>query len=323
MPSPPPPPPPAPLTGLPVSSEDVLDRPVLAVKIDNHTAARPHVGLDRADVIYEEQVEGGITRFIALFHSRDASRVGPIRSARVNDISVLRDWGRPLLAYSGAARYVRDQLRTARLVRVPHATDWWRDRGRPAPHNLFAGTKILWRAARGTTATAPEALFSFGEVAAPPPGKAATASPGPDATGSPAVTPEPAWPRARTLRIPFAGSNWTAAWSYHAKTGLYRRSHGSAPHKLANGSRVTARNILVLHFKTRPPGPRAPHPQPEIIFEGSGKATLLRDGIRIDGRWSRANGRTTFTDGQGRPFVFAAGATWVELVPRGVPTRYA
>ncbi|HET9769741.1 MAG TPA: DUF3048 domain-containing protein, partial [Acidimicrobiia bacterium] len=91
----------SPLTGLPMDIKR-SKRPALVVKIDNAPKARPQVGLNQADVVFEEGVEGGITRFAALFHSEESKPVGPVRSARTTDIKLLSALRHPLFAYSGA-----------------------------------------------------------------------------------------------------------------------------------------------------------------------------------------------------------------------------
>ena len=91
-----------PLTGLPSDDEARRTRPALVVKIDNNIGARPPVGINQADVVYEEEIEAGYTRFAAVFHSQDADPVGPIRSARISDIALLGNLNRPMLAWSGA-----------------------------------------------------------------------------------------------------------------------------------------------------------------------------------------------------------------------------
>ena len=89
----------SPLTGLPASS----GAPVLAVKVDNSPAGRPWTGVEDADVVYVEPVEGGTTRLLAVFSSRLPASVGPVRSARESDVTVLGAYGRPALAFSGSA----------------------------------------------------------------------------------------------------------------------------------------------------------------------------------------------------------------------------
>ncbi len=90
-----------PLTGVPAPGGSVPQRPAMAVKIDNYPAGRPQSGLDKADVIFEEPVEGGITRFAAVFQCQDAALIGPVRSARNIDIGILGQLGNPLLAHVG------------------------------------------------------------------------------------------------------------------------------------------------------------------------------------------------------------------------------
>lgn len=318
----PPPPVLAPFTGRVASSSAIARRGVLAIKIDNATAARPHVGLDLADVVYEEPVEGGITRFIALFHSRDARTVGPIRSARLADIDILGDYGRAILAYSGAAGYVEKELRSAdHLILMRHGAFgslYRRDRSRRAPHNLFSSTTALYGAARPKPTLEVPPLFSFEDAIPEPP----EPSPSPSATATPAA----AWPSGKSVRIPFSSAAWTAVWRYNAATGLYRRWHGSNPHRVASGKQITAANVIVMKVRARP-GSRADgagNTTPQLTLVGSGAATLLRDGVRIKGTWRRASlsAATTFTDQLGRPFVLASGNTWIELVPTSKSASY-
>ncbi len=80
-----------PLTG--VETDDPLeDRPVVSVKIENTPSARPQAGLDRADIVFEQIVEGGVTRFTALFPSDLPEEVGPTRSGRLVDVPILEPW---------------------------------------------------------------------------------------------------------------------------------------------------------------------------------------------------------------------------------------
>ena len=78
------------------------DGPILVVKIDDTFAAHPQAGLEDADVVYIEQVEGGLTRLAAVFSSKIPDVIGPVRSARISDIELLEQFGRVAFAYSGA-----------------------------------------------------------------------------------------------------------------------------------------------------------------------------------------------------------------------------
>src|SRR5919109_5226405 len=106
-----------PLTGLP-HDPAAPARAVLIVKIDNAPKARPQAGINDADVVVEEGVEGGVTRFATLFHSHDAPSVGPVRSARTTDLLFAQQLGRPLFSYSGANAVFADLVRKAPLVDV-------------------------------------------------------------------------------------------------------------------------------------------------------------------------------------------------------------
>jgi hypothetical protein len=130
----------SPFTGEPVSS---LNR-VLAVKIDNIVYARPQTGLTHADIVYVLPVEGGLSRFLAIFSSGYPRVIGPVRSAREDDLELLRQFGRPAFAYSGATATLLPYIqRTARIVNLYSGITrgYYRDTSRIAPYNLYAHTR--------------------------------------------------------------------------------------------------------------------------------------------------------------------------------------
>src|SRR6266496_4413977 len=155
----------SPFTGEPVPS---LNR-VLAVKIDNIVYARPQTGLARADIVYVLPVEGGLSRLMAIFSSHYPPVVGPVRSAREDDLQLLRRFGRPAFAFSGATPRLLPYIhRTARIVDLYAGTTrgYYRDLNRVAPHNLYAHTRQLLAQAPGAS-KARDIGFRFGP---PPPG---------------------------------------------------------------------------------------------------------------------------------------------------------
>jgi Protein of unknown function (DUF3048) N-terminal domain len=143
----PPAPPPAqaelhsPFTGEPVKALG----PVLAVKIDNIVNARPQTGLQSADIMYVIPVEGGLTRFMAVYSSRIPPVIGPVRSAREDDLELLRQFGRPAFAWSGATPHLTPFIHRARIVDLYAGTagGYFRDPRRVAPHNLYANPRTL------------------------------------------------------------------------------------------------------------------------------------------------------------------------------------
>src|SRR4051795_9013931 len=108
----------APLTGLPLEDASKATRVALIVKLDNANEARPQAGLIEADVVFEEQVEGGITRLAAVFQSNDASPVGPIRSVRTTDINIFSALNKPMLGYSGGNKIFVAALHKSPIVDV-------------------------------------------------------------------------------------------------------------------------------------------------------------------------------------------------------------
>ena len=161
----------SPFTGEPVPS---LNR-VLAVKIDNIVNARPQTGLTHADIVYVLPVEGGLSRFLAIFSSDYPRVIGPVRSAREDDLELLRQFGRPAFAYSGATATLLPYIhRTARIVDLYDgiASGYFRDNSRIAPYNLYARAGQLMRQAHRAS-MAHDIGFRFGP---PPPGGKATQS---------------------------------------------------------------------------------------------------------------------------------------------------
>jgi hypothetical protein len=300
----------APLTGLRVAR--VAARPALVVKIENSSAARPQTGLDRADLVVEELVEGGITRFAAMYQSRSAASVGtvgPVRSLRDVDASIAGPT-RGLLASSGGARVVLRRLRKAPmqlLVPSDPASAYVRSKARRAPHNLYARTDRLWAAADRAHRAPPAAYLPWAADAA----DAATSGPG----SRPATT----------LLLTFSRAA-RPSWSYDPSGRRWLRSEGSTPARVASGARLSAQNVVVLRVATRDAGYRDPvgNPVPESVFTGTGSALVLTAGRQVAGRWHKASPTAplTLTTSAGAPLLVTPGTTWLELVPtRGASVR--
>ena len=291
-----PPPPSCPLTGQPAPHGEVPARPALAIKVENLPDARPQAGLDRADVVYEEPVEGGITRFIVVYQCHDAARVGPVRSGRTTDPKVLVQFGRPVMGYAGGQAPVVRAIDRAGLIDENYniaISAYTRDDTRPAPHNLYTSTRSLWKAAKATEG-APHPVFSY--------------------------DPEVAGPsrKARTVHLPFSSYS-DVYWTWSRREGAWLRSHGTVPHVLEDGTQVRAANVVVMQVQVRT-GPivdAAGNHSPEVELTGSGKAYVFRDGRMIVGRWERARLKdvTTFVTKAGTEIALAPGVTWVELLP--------
>ena len=301
-----PPPPPAagsaPLTGLP-GDPAVIGRPALVVKIDNAPKARPQAGINEADVVVEEGVEGGVTRLAAVFHSRDAGSVGPVRSARSTDIAIASELGRPLFAYSGANSVFARLLAGSPLFdvgvgRVPGA--YRREPGRPATYNLFSSTPPLF-AAGPPDAAAPAPLFAYRAVGEPAP-----------ASSEAAGRVQAVWRRNITTTVVYE-------WDPAAKA--FARTQDGTPHVDTANTRVAPENVIFHVTRYHDTGlvDRSGAPVPEADLIGDGEAWVLTDGRMIRGRWSKpsAEAVTAYVDGAGAAIRLTPGRTWVELVPEG------
>ncbi len=266
-------------------------RRVLAVKIDNIVYARPPTGLSAADIVYLLPVEGGLSRIMAIYSSHYPPVVGPVRSAREDDLELLRQFGRPAFAYSGATPVLLPYIhRHARIVDLYAGTHngYFRDNRRIAPYNLYARTGTLLAQARDAS-RAHDIGFRFG---APPAG------------GRPAGSESVSYP----------ASSFTFTWS--ARAGRWLVSMDGAPADQAGGGRLSAATVVIQHttvttsrfleYGSRPPYARS---------TGSGAALVLRNGRAYQVRWSRpsADGGTTYTLLSGGRMTFARGQVWVVL----------
>jgi hypothetical protein len=284
-----------PLTG------QVAPRPptetALSVKIDNAPAARPQSGLNQADLVFECLVEGGMSRFLAVYQSHPAAEIGPIRSARPVDGALLRALRGGIFAYSGAAdgeiAPAKAYSTSFLLSNDEDSAPFTRLSSRSAPQNVFSSTVRLRAEAarRSAHPRLPGALFSYGAVVA----------------GSPV---------ARRLSVVIGGAA-SASWAYDGAS--YLRSENGSRHLLANGQQVRATNVVVLRVQVTHSGimDAAGNEDPFVLAYGSGAAEFYRNGVVERGRWSRpaVTDGYRFTSAGGKALTLASGNSWVELVP--------
>ncbi|RPK80080.1 MULTISPECIES: DUF3048 domain-containing protein [Streptomyces] len=269
---------------------------VLAVKIDNVAPARPHTGLERADIVYVEQVEAGLSRILAVYSSDLPPVIGPVRSARETDLELLRQFDRPTLAFSGAQSRLLPVIDRAPLEAVPPSKApgaYFRGPERPAPHNLYLRPEGIPFAASGVNAVEELGL----KAGAPPPG------------GEPEDS--------RTVRYPSASVTFT--WSAERERWLV--SLDGSPARTADGSRIGAGTVVVQDVTVRPSDfrDRSGNVTPFTETVGAGSAVVLRDGRAHEARWARASADadTVFRTPDGRRVDLADGPLWILYAPRG------
>lgn len=312
-----------PLMGVELPPHLELERPALGVKIDNHPRARPHVGMEYADIVYEELVEGGMTRFLAIYHCGDAADLGPVRSAREVDPDILVPYSPVLFAYSGASpNNLRKIAATAGIIDLEHGkagSAYSRRGGRAAPHNLFTSTDRIRSlgAAQGIEGP-PRTGFVFNpdlDDPSPPPQQPAQAE-DPEATDpgtESAPGPDPSAPQpANRVSFSYSGGGAVVSYSYDPVSRQYNRAVGGTPHRSAAGNQMSGRNVLVLMVPVSRAGS-----SPHITVLGEGEAIVLRNGEAIRGRWVRPHmpDQMTVIDGNNEQIELAPGNTWINLVP--------
>ena len=294
--------PPGPLTGAPVERPGYEQRPALVVKIDNYDPnARPQAGITNADVVYEEKVEGPVSRFAAVFQGTDAEVVGPVRSARSTDVAIVGPLNTPLFAYSGANGGFLELLAMSPLVDVGAARNgsYYRGGDKPMPHNLYSSTAGLYG---GRSGGAPGPLFTF---------RGAKEAPGPGARP------------ATTAAYHFGGGITAITWTWDTAEGGWVRTQNGTPHLDTGNWPVTVDNVVIEYvpYVASSSHDMYGNPIPEAEMHGEGRGWVLTGGAAIPVVWSKfaLQARTDYFGPDGQLVRFAPGRTWVALVPVEYP----
>jgi len=284
------------LTGRPNANGN--SRPALVVKIDNVPRARPQAGINDADVVYVELVEGGVTRYAAVFHSENVGTVGPVRSMRTTDINLLRPLNEPLFANSGGNQITTNAINASPLVNIGHATGaggaYFRNNNRPAPHNLFSSTTSL-RNAAGSAGDSPPELFTIRR---------------------PETELRNRSEAAEGVSVSYRNTSVSYTWN---GSGWARSQDGAATVDTA-GVR-TAPETVIVRFTPYGVSPADPT-SPEANVIGNGRAWIFTEGQLIRGSWRKptADSVTLYRDQNGDPIELLPGRVWVEIPRPGNAT---
>jgi hypothetical protein len=265
------------LTGLPIEDKAAAARPALVAKIDNHPAARPQTGLNKADIVFEENVEA-LTRFAAVFHSQGSDPVGPLRSGRTQDIDILGSFNKPLFAWSGGNSRVTRAISKSDLVNVGYSASrgkggYYRAKDKKIPHNLFAKTSNLWTLAP-KDAVSPQQQFTYRGSS--------------DAKPATSVAVDGAKVSMYNVKVYW---KWDAATSNFIRfTENLKRE--LEPH-MADDGQVNTKNVVVLYVTyVRSAADRK---SPEAVTTGKGTGFVMTDGGLIAVNWERPNRLVPFT----------------------------
>jgi hypothetical protein len=294
----------APLTGELMDAANA-DRRALAVVIENFTDARPQSGYNEADIVYETLAEGGITRTLAIFQSKDSKEIGPVRSARDYFIEWLSGVN-AIFAHVGGSTIALNIISSAKipdLNQFSNAGAYWRAADRYAPHNVYTTTEKLYAAAKanGLAITGAPKAFSFK-----------------------ADEPEADRPATQNVTVNFSGFDYQVVYKYDPKTNLYARYIAGVASKDKNtGVQVMPKNVIV-EYTSIIPYVSDEGKQGVKIGTTSGKGLLFQDGKATPITWNKANraARTVYLDASGKEVQLNRGQTWIEVPPLTMPVSY-
>ena len=308
-----------PLTGELLKDRAQARHAAVAVKVPDNRVEHPQRGIDEADIVFVE-LEGyrdasgySGTRLVPVFHSRLAATVEPVRSIRPVDIALLSPMD-ALIGNTGAAPWVVNYVKhyrahvegTLSYLKTAGTGSYGTDASRVYRLNgqtyydraTTCHPKVLARQTTRFRSGPPQLYFPF----------ASTAAQVSAAQGRPAAT----------VKIPYKGDGYFMSYDYDKKTKRYRRSMPWGPHVLADGTRVSTDNVLIIkarqHYGKIFRGSGHDEPLHDIV-DAHGTFVYLNRGRYVTGSWAKAKVAEpfTFTLAGGRPFAMAPGQTFVEL----------
>jgi hypothetical protein len=302
-----------PLDGV-VTSKSLASRHPIAIMVENSHRSRPQSGLESSCMVYETYVEGGVTRFMAIFVHRDAEVIGPIRSAR----QCFASWAKQFNAYyvhcwskpSGREAIRRLKVASLNAIKIGLGSIFFRISSRPGPHNLYSSTQRLRELAYAKKIKKVAFRYRFKE-------------------DSPASKPTHPW-----IGVDFKGKGYFTHFEYNPKDNLYYRFLATkphitgsalnptpskeilrgAPHLKSSAYQICPKNVVVLVMKISGIDSEGVI---TLKVTGKGKAFFFMDGKMKKGRWirEREGDITRYIDSEGKEIVFNRGQIWVQVIP--------
>lgn len=277
---------------LPPEKKDPELPGIVIAMIDNHNRARPQSGLDKADVVYEIIAEGGITRYMALFYSQRAEKVGPIRSARYYFVQLARGYDSPY-AHAGGnndALQLIAQLKMKDLDEIYNSGEYfYRDKSRKMPHNLYTSTDKLIEGAQKKGYKLIPLELPLGD----------------------------SWSGEdhQDIKLDYGTRNFSYIVTWRYEDGKYHRLINDKAHVMQDGTPITAQNILVFAAPTKEVVKE--ELQSEVDLIGKGDLLYFIEGQLMEGKWEKASETSAikYTDNKGQPLQLKDGKTWIQVLP--------
>ena len=283
----------APLTGEVIPAGTALN-PSLAAKIDNHVEARPQVGLERTDIVFEELVEGGLSRYVAIWQSDVPEEIGPVRSIRPMDPDIISAFG-GIVCYSGGQQRFVALMQAAPVFNAIHgqkatADTFYRTKTKKAPHNVIVKASVI--VGQHPELPAPGQQFAF-------------------SLDTPSSTAFKDGVPASAVNLVFSNAT-KPSWTFDPAQGKYLRAQLGVPDMDSNGAQLTATNMVALRV-----GVEVTFSIPKTQLIASGEAWVSTGGKTVHATWSKGTPTSpiALVDDQGVTVRLAPGNTWIELVP--------
>lgn len=280
--------------------EKVLHRAVM-ISIENTPKARPQSGLEKAPIVYEFLVEGGITRFLALYWSDIPEKIGPIRSVRPYMIAIAEEYD-ALLLHAGASPdgfEMLDRNGYNNLDQIYNGKYYWRSQQRPTPHNLYTGEYRINDYLNNMLGIEYDNRFNFEEI----------------------IIISNAQSKAEEISIDYWG-NYEVLYRYNPEKNTYKRFIESYdnPHITTNGKQITVKNIIIQFVKT---SVKDDVGRLSMNLDGNNKALYFRNGVVSEGHWEKSSNKMTkFYDQNNKLITVNPGNTWIQIVPTNTNITY-
>lgn len=320
-----------PINGNPITKtkfEELKNKKVFAVTINNHPSARPQSGLSETDITMEVLTEGGITRYVALFYENEPEKIGPVRSVRRYMLDFLAEYDSPVILHEGGATfndsnevYVRetDAIRDINqygMKSMQSAGSRFRDNAKAQKagyvHSLYTGYQLIKKEFESYAKNQGWERTSNIEVV--------------DAFKFEATKDQRE--KGGKLTFSFLGGSdegfSAAGFEYNINTNSYDRLIGVKPDiDENNGNRISPKNVVVEWHEYRP----ANDGYARIILGmiGEGKVVIYLDGKEIIGTWKKDSreARTRYYDQSGKEIQLNRGQIWKVITNKAGSTEYS
>ncbi|KJS22929.1 MAG: hypothetical protein VR72_03270 [Clostridiaceae bacterium BRH_c20a] len=272
----------------------------LVVVIDNDLNARPQSGLNEADLVFELPIEGGTTRFMAVFSRYEPELIGPIRSARDYNIDISKEYD-PIFVHAGGSPQAFAKFgEIGNLNGLEGGVDraFWRINEREAPYNLYSDANTLRRVALQEGFRENGQIFDFKYLSSKEEFKGNISN---------------------KISISYQHSDFRAEYLYDDNTKRYLRFTGGVTHWLNTGEQLTAKNVIIQMINARVIDDEG---RLELTLNGTGKAVFFSEGQVIQGIWEKKAGVTKYYQSEGEEVALKEGNTWISVVPVNVNVAY-